>query len=369
MTGLAMTKPLLKFEPDYAVAPGETLKEVLLDKGISQTALAVRAGMTEKNISQIVNGLAPITYETAEKFEMALGIPARFWNQREQAYRELQVRFAATERMKADLHWLDEIPVAALKARGFIESEATGESLVRQALKFFGVSSVVAWREAWEELWKPKLAIQFRGGDAKERRPGYVAAWLRMGDLQAETVSVAPYHPDAFRRVLTEARTMTNLPAKTWVEQLATRSAAAGVVVLVTKEIPSAAVSGATRWITKDKALIQLSLKFKSTDQIWFTFFHEAGHILLHGKKQVFVEFGNSAETDEEREANAFARDWLIPREDARRLPQLKSRSQILAFAKTIGVAPGIVVGRLQHEGLAYQSAFNDLKRKLTWEA
>ena len=130
-----------------------------------------------------------------------------------------------------------------------------------------------------------------------------------------------------------------------------------------------AGVSGATRWITKDKALIQLSLKYKSDDQLWFTFFHEAGHILLHGKKQVFVEFGISNATDEEQEANAYARDILIPPEVRPRLPYLRTRTQIQEFARSLGIAPGIVVGRLQHDDLVFKSAFNDLKRKLAWSS
>src|SRR5213075_3273217 len=147
------------------------------------------------------------------------------------------------------------------------------------------------------------------------------------------------------------------------------RCALAGVAVVFTKEIPSAAVSGATRWLTKDKALMQLSLKFKSDDQVWFTFFHEAGHILLHGKKQQFVEFGLSAETDEEREANEFARDTLIPQSVAHRLPHLKTREQICEFARALQIAPGIVVGRLRHDELVFPGAFADLIRRLKWNS
>lgn len=357
-----MAKASLKFEPDYAVAPGATLKEVLEEKGISQATLAVRTGMTEKNVSQIVNGVAPITYETAEKFEMALGIPANFWNQRELTYREAQTRIVAIERLKADVAWLKEIPVDVLKDRGFVDADAEGEALVHSALKFFGTSSVESWRASWG-----KTTVAFRGGEAMERHPGFVAAWLRIGELQAEAVNTAPFNADEFRRALADARAMTTLPANEWVAQLKARCAAAGVVVVLTKEIPSAAVSGAARWITKDKALIQLSLKFKSAEQIWFTFFHEAGHILLHGKKQIFVEFGLSNDTPEEREANEFARDILIPRSHTARLPYLKSRPLITSFAAAIGIHPGIVVGRLQYDDLIYKSAFNDLKRKLAW--
>lgn len=347
-----MTKASLKYEPDYAVAPGATLKEILEEKGISQSLLAVRADMAEKTISQIINGVAPITYETAEKFELALGIPARFWNQRELVFRESQARIAANDRLRQESEWLNEVPVKVLKERGYIPDEADKSILVRLVLGFFGVSSVEAWREAWG-----KPAAQYRGGEANEKHPGFVAAWLRIGDLQAEQIQAAPFNADEFRRALAELRKMTTLPAKQWMKEMQERCAAAGVAVVFTKEIPTAAVSGATRWITKDKALIQLSLKFKTTDQIWFTFCHEAGHILLHGKKQVFVDFGASSSTDEEREANEFARDLLIPPALARKLPYLKTRSQICAFANAIGISAGIVVCRLQRDELVLQVA------------
>lgn len=143
--------------------------------------------------------------------------------------------------------------------------------------------------------------------------------------------------------------------------------AAAGVAVVLTKEIRNAGVSGAVRWVSKDKALIQLSLKYKTHDQLWFTFFHEAAHILLHGKKQVFIEYGISSATVEEQEANQFAGDLLIPPTYQRRLAYLRTRSQIITFAESINITAGIVLGRLQHDDLLYPSAFNDLKTKVEW--
>lgn len=357
-----MANATLRFEPDYAVAPGATLKEVLDEKGVSQAALAVRTGMTEKNISQIINGVAPISYETAEKFEMALGVPAHFWNQRESAYRETLARIAATERMKGDVAWLDEIPVDVLKSRAYIDSDADNENLVRSSLKFFGVSSVESWRITWGNP-----VAQFRGGEANDRKPGFVAAWLRIGDVQAAGIDTAPFNPEEFRRALVDARAATT--RNSGLSELQSRCADAGVAVVFTREIPSASVSGATRWITKDKALIQLSLKFKTTDQVWFTFFHEAGHILLHGKKQTFLEFGVGGESDEEREADVFARDLLIPPAEAKRLPLLRTASQITAYANSIGISPGIVVGRLQRDRLlTYKTNLNGLKPKVNWK-
>jgi Zn-dependent peptidase ImmA (M78 family) len=178
-----------------------------------------------------------------------------------------------------------------------------------------------------------------------------------------------PFDAEGFKQVLANARELTNAPTNEAFKTLAVSCATVGVAVVLTKEIAGAGVSGAVRWITKDKALLQLSLKYKTHDQLWFTFFHEAGHILLHGKRQVFVEFGLSAETDEEQEANTFARNWLIPRDHQHRLPYLRTREQIRAFAASIGIPPGIVVGRMQHDDPSLRYTLNDLKRKLLWEA
>ena len=210
----------------------------------------------KKTVSQIINGIAPISYETAEKFELVLSVPARYWNQRELAYRENLARIEATERLQSEIAWCDEVPVKVLKQRKYVDGDADKALLVRQVLKFFGVSSVDSWRLAWGNP-----AAQYRGQAAREKRPGYVAAWLRMGDLQAEGIATAPFDADEFKRALSDVRKMSMLPASAWVKEMPVRCAAAGVAVVFTREIPSAAVSGATRWLTKDKALIQLSLK------------------------------------------------------------------------------------------------------------
>ncbi len=350
------------FTPDYIIPPGDTLKETLEAKGMSQTDLAIRTELADKTVSQIINGLSSISYEVAEKLEMATNVPSSFWNRLELNYQEALTKLEEKKKLEADIGWLKEIPLKELVDRGYVESIKDKAALVRRALKFFGVSSVDAWRNT---LKMP--AVQFRGKEAIERRPGYVAAWLRMGELQAENIETEPFDSSEFKRALTETRGLTQEDAAVWSQLIPKRCAAAGVAVVFTKEIPKASVSGATRWITKDKALLQLSLKYKTDDQLWFTFFHEAGHILLHSKKKLFVEFGINNDTEDEREANEFSRNFLIPREASAKLPYLKTRAGIIAFAKQIGVAPGIVVGRMEHDKLVPHSYYPDLKRKLVW--
>jgi HTH-type transcriptional regulator/antitoxin HigA len=141
-----------------------------------------------------------------------------------------------------------------------------------------------------------------------------------------------------------------------------------GVAVVFVLELPKMGVSGATRWITKDKALIQLSLRYKTDDHLWFTFFHEAGHILKHGKKALFLE-GNGLDDKHEGEADEFASNWLIPVREFNSFVSLSlySKASVAAFAEQIGIAPGIVVGQLQHHGHLPFTHLNGLKKRYCW--
>lgn len=352
------------FQPDYAasVPPGATLKETLETKGMSQADLSVRTGLTEKTISQIVNGSAPITLDTADKLELALGIPARFWNSRELTYREAIARDEAAERLAEDTAWLNKIPLKELIARGFVAARDNDADSVREGLRFFGVSSV----EAWEATWSTPR-VQFRGSEVQERHPGKVAAWLRMGEIEADKIECQPYDAKKFVQALREIRKYADKPASEWYPAMVKLCAEAGVAVVFVREIPGASVSGATKWLSKDKAIIMLSLKYKTDDHVWFSFFHEAAHVWKHGKKLVFIEDGGRSNDELEKEANRLARVALIPSHREGELPRLRRRDQITAFAKSIGVSPGIVVGRLQRDDLLSHRAYYDLKVKLQW--
>lgn len=352
--------PKYEFEPDYAVPPGATLKETIDAKGLSQSDLALRAGLAEKTISQIVNGIAPITLETAEKLELVLGIPARFWNKREASYREALARIEESKRLASDSGWLKEVPLSELIARNYIEGNAGKATLVRHVLRFFGVSSV----EAWSNVWLSPC-VRLRGPGVQKWHPAKVATWLRMGELSADMLECEPYDPIHFRKALAQIRKLTVESAAHWQKKLIELCAAAGVAVVFVREISGAGVSGVTKWLTKDKALIQVSLKYKTDDELWFTFFHDAAHILLHGKKDVFIHEVQDSDRDAEREANVFSRDILIPKSHADRLPYLKTKSRIYAFAQEIGIAPGLVVGRLQRDNFVSHRFCNDLKVRL----
>jgi hypothetical protein len=233
---------------------------------------------------------------------------------------------------------------------------------VAALLRFFGVAST----HAWEDLWRVR-EVAFRRSARRNGRRGAIAAWLRRGEIQAQALDCATFDRERFRAVLATARALTREEPAAFQPSLTEIFASAGVAVVWVPELTGAPISGATRWLTDQKALVQLSLRYKSDDQLFFSLFHEAAHVLLHPKKAVFLE-GTGVDTPEEREADRFAADLLIPPQDyTSLLTDALTPDNIKGCAQRIGIAPGIVVGRLQHDGrLAFHEG-NSLKRRLHW--
>ncbi len=317
-----------------------------------------------KTINEIVKGKAAITPETALQLEKALDVPADFWLARESRFREALARRAEEEALRRSADWLDELPCRAMKRLGWLPKTRNVIETVAACLRFFGVASVEAWRETYA---KPLAA--FRSTGRANWAVGSVAAWLRQAERQADQIECQPYRTEAFTNVLHHVRKLTCEPdPSVFVPSLVESCRASGVAVVFVPELPGCPASGATRWLTAQKALLALSLRYRTNDHLWFTFFHEAGHIVLHGKRLVVIEGTSGLNAGLEAEADAFARDTLIPPDHARQLRSLsRSRAAVRAFAATIGVAPGVVVGRMQKEGLLPWSHLNDLKVRYHW--
>jgi HTH-type transcriptional regulator / antitoxin HigA len=240
-------------------------------------------------------------------------------------------------------------------------------SQLQEVLRFFGIASSERWPEVTEKLCSQ---VAFRKSEAFEVDNTALIAWLRKGELDAKGLLCEKYNEKRFQETLNTIRHLSIEPPTVFQHQLKQLCAACGVAVVFVPELPKTRVSGATRWLTPNKALIQLSLRYKSDDHLWFSFFHEAGHILKHGKKEIFIE-GTSLEmaADKEDVANRFAADCLIPRSEYSRMVENPpySKSKIKAFAAQLGIAPGIVVGRLQHDKFLPMKNCNDLKKRFEW--
>ncbi len=355
--------------PDRVSPPGETLQEVLDDRQMSQAELAERTGRPNKTINEIIKGKTAITAESALQFERVLGIPASFWNNLERNYHEYVARTREEALLQASTAWLRQIPVSALEKLGWIERRGRQVDRVREVLSFFGVASP----SEWEQVFQVPQA-SFRHSPSFKSEPGALAAWLRRGELQAQQIRCEPFEKVRFQAALAQARALTLEGPDVFLPRLAELCAAAGVAVTFVRELPKCRVHGATRWMSATKALIQLSLRHKTDDHLWFTFFHEAGHVLLLGKRLIFIEEVAESTTAEEGQANRFASELLIPRAilEQLRSPALAQRlgeTRVRSLAQELGIAPGILVGRLQHEGWLAHTHLNGLKVRLDWAA
>jgi addiction module HigA family antidote len=354
-----------RYNPDQVSSPGDTLLEVLEERGMTQVELAERTGRPKKTINEIINGKAAITPETALQLERVFNIPASFWNNRERRYREFLAQQEEKKRLAQQVPWLKGIPVTAMIRSGWIRRCEDKVEKLREVLNFFAVASP----EQWESIWLNNH-IDFRKSQAFQSDPGAIAAWLRRGEIEASEIVCAYYNANKFKDTLQKIRTLTLEPPEIFQPKVVQLCAEAGVAVVFLPELPKMRTSGATHWLNADKALIQLSLRYKTDDHLWFTFFHEAGHILLHGKRDFFLEgtgVVSVEDQEKENEANKFSADILIPPGDLKRFLASSSKiSQvnIIQFANDIGIAPGIVVGRLQHDKVLPSSHCNDLKQR-----
>ena len=254
-----------------------------------------------------------------------------------------------------------ETGITELIQRGVIDDTTDRVSLLQAVLAFFGVASVEAWKEGWANHH-----FAFRKSPTFKGKDGAMATWLRLGELEGQKVACKPFDKAAFRTALAKIRKLTVQGPDVFVPAMLELCAATGVALVLVPEIKGASVSGAAKWLTANKAMICLNLRGKSNDRFWFTFFHEAGHILNDSKKETYIDV-DYQDDPREQNANRFAASLLIPEDCEENLRELQSYQSVEAFADQIGIAPGIVVGRLQCEGIIPYSHLNKLKARLDW--
>ena len=367
-----MNETLISYEPDYAVPPGETLLEAIEEAGLTQAELALRAGLSSKHVNRLAKGHVRLTPGVAVKLERVLGIPSQFWNAREANYQARLARLAERHATPEDLDWFERLPWRELRKRGHLPQSDDPAALIAEAKRFFGVASADAWRDVWNQP-----AASFRCALVHEVDQGALAAWLRITEIRAAEADCGEYDERRFREALAEVRSRTADPPANLGSWLQSACGAAGVAIVFEPEIKGARVSGAAYWLAR-QPVIALSLRYHRDDQFWFSLFHEAGHLLLHPRRGRFIDSGaatgavggtdnSSVDFESEAEADHFAATALIPEQHQDRLRKLRTLAEIRDFADDLGIAPGIVVGRLQFERRLSYKVGNGLKRPITF--
>lgn len=358
--------PSMPFAPDWVSPPGDTILDLLEEREWTQQQLADRLGYSLKHVNQLINAKVPLTEDAAIRLQSVLGAPLGFWLTREAQYRERVAIQEATERQTTMVPWLERFPVRELMDIDVLPKRRVDAKskpgLVGELLSFFGVASP----EQWESQYG-RMELAFRRSREDQADVAAISAWLRMGERVAEKQDGPTYDETLLKSALVEIRKMTCQTPQDFQPRMQRLLHEAGVAFVLVPALPRTHVSGVARWLNLRRPLIQLSLYGKQNDRFWFSFFHEAAHILLHSqqKKSVFLDDPSKGESSskDEKEANAWARDFLIAPSAAAALGELpKTKSAVTDYAHFIGVHPGIVVGRMQHDGLLDVKWLNDLK-------
>ncbi|MDA3919701.1 MAG: HigA family addiction module antitoxin [Salinisphaera sp.] len=338
-------------QSDLAIAPGEYLLEVLEEAGVSQTDLARRTGRPVQAINEIVKGNKSITAETALQFEAVLGVPAHIWTGLESEYQLVLAKQRAAEELENDKPLVKNFPFKEMAGIGWVKNTRNQTERIFELRRFFEVSSLQNIPTVGA------YAPAFRHATGRTPSSHAVAAWLCGGEHDAKEIETAAFDRKRLRDVIDPIRALTcreNFGKA--IEELQSLLAESGIAFILRPHLPKTYLTGATFWLRgQDKAALMMSIRGSWADIFWFTLLHEICHILKHKKRSTFVDFEGVDDpeiTDQEAEADAFARDTLIPAEDWQTFVGRHdfSADSIFSFAERLALAPGIVTGRLQRE-------------------
>lgn len=354
-----------KFIPAIAIHPGKTLEEKLKEMGMSIKEFAVRTSKPEKTVFAVINGKSSITSDMAIAFESVTKIPARFWLNKQRHYDEYVARDKRKKNLAEEAEWAKSFPLSQMQKLGWIPKVKTDGEKVTAMHSFFQVSSGTGWGAYYLNR---QLKVAFRISLSSTKDPYAVSAWLREGEIQASALNVDKYSEAELKKSLPRMKELSMEQPDDFSDKLQQICMRCGIKLIFTPCILHAPINGSTRWIG-DNPCIQMSDRFKRNDIFWFSFFHEVGHILLHGKKDIFLESidYDDKQLAKEEEANEFASKLLLsPKEEDEIIKNGDfSKKSICFYADKFKTHPAVILGRLQHEKRIAYNKFQDLIVKI----
>ena len=339
---------------DYRT-PGQLIGGLLAANGWSQRTLAVVLGMDETGINRIISDKRSVTAELALAFAELFGVEADRFLELQSSYDLAKARIAAMPDpgRATRAHLFGGLPITDMIKRRWIDAEDIRDvSAVEASLaRFFGVASpddieilphAAKKTHVTEEVTPPQLA------------------WLYRVRQIADEVIVPGYSPQAVRNALPKLDALKSAPEEA--RKVPRILAESGIRFVIVESLPSTKIDGVCFWLNEKSPVIGMSLRHDRIDNFWFVLRHELEHVLcLHGRTAMILDAelegeraGTGAEVSkDERIANQAAADFCVPRARiegfiARKAPLFAERD-IIGFARTIHVHPGLVAGQLQH--------------------
>ena len=218
----------------------------------------------------------------------------------------------------------------------------------------------------------PDFLVNFRSGSSvnSEKQVINSRAWLQTAMNLAKSIETNPYNEKKLKEYLPEIRNMTVQKPEVFLPRMRTIFAECGVAFVLLPHLKNSGVNGAVKWVNDKRVVLAMNNRGLDADKFWFSLFHEIKHVFQKKIKTVFISSTVEEMTDYnnalEAEADRFASNYLIPPSELRRFAPSKytSDEEIVEFANSIGIHPGIVAGRLQHEKIILHNRCSGLKEK-----
>lgn len=353
-----------EFTPRWASPPGDTIGSALADLGMSVDGLADSLNVDVPTAVGLLDGSTHLSLALARRLGETLGGSTTFWMTRETQYRE------SLEWVEAD-RWVSLLPRRDLVNLGWLAPADDWHGWVAECMALFDVDSPAALNARHSTVEHAR----FRAKPKSAEQNATIAAWLGKVESEAKAIDCSAWDPEGFRDLLPQLAAMSRNPdPREFVPELQQLCAAAGVAVVVLRAPKNCPVSGVSLMLPSSVRVIGLSGRYLADDHLWFTFFHEAAHLLLHDPEAVYVDDIEAAPADPgssgpEAEADRFAAEVLLPQNLRIGLPARPSPIQVHGLAHRADVSPGVIVGQLQHTGhLTYKSPLNRLKHRYAWD-
>jgi len=343
------------YQSDLAIHPGEFLEETIEELGMSQAELANRLGRPVQAINEIIKGKKSITSTTALELEDVLGIPSHIWIGLESEYQIVLAKQEELRLMEEESSMAKKFPYADLVKLGFVKATRKAVERVNELKRFFSVAKLAQIPHV--KAYQPAFRVASQDNVSHEA----IASWIQATMLKAKAIETEKFNKKKLKENLLKIKLLMNEDLNEAIREIQKVLNSCGIVLVMLPHFKNTKIHGATFWLDSNKAVIAMTLRGSYSDIFWFSFFHEVGHILLHPKREVFLEDDcvDSKLKEQEDEADKFASETLLPNKEYNKFISENNftRSNILAFAKQLNIKPSIIVGRLMHDKLV---EFND---------
>ena len=337
--------------PARVSPPGRIISAELEARDWTQKDLAQIMGRPEQMVSEIIRGRKRVTSETALELADVFGTSAAFWANLEANYR---LHEAATGARGRDISRRSRLfslaPVRELQKRGWIPRTSDLGELEATVLAFLRQASL-------DET--PALAANFRQSAARTADDRAMLAWVRRVEALSAEQRLPPFEHSKLAAALPRIRELTATPSA--VSTVPDLLAEVGIHFVIVPHLQKTYIDGAALAAT-GRPTVAVSLRYDRIDSFWFTLMHELAHLALGHAGNYVDNLDDPARSKDEKQADKAASDWLIdPGPYAafvNHTPRPFSLHSIEAFARSQSRHPGIVVGRLQHDGLAEWTHF-----------